>query len=147
VDRKKSDADDRINPGLFVVPKKPVLPKAKLISYSASGQVMIQSEFSDGLEERTKAYIAEFKPNGITELCLVRDLASSECRCEYIQRLIEQLAAASDEKTILSLKRYQATNQGTFKRSHRELKKIQKARAAEAARKPQLVKPKTAGGY
>jgi len=132
--------------GLFVVPKIPKPPLAKVVTYTASGQVVIQSEFSDQLEELTKGYIAEYKPRGISELCLVRDLASAQCRCEYTQRLIDQVGDRASEKTIAALRRYQASSRGMLKRSQKLLKQIQKARAAEEARKPQLVKPKTIAG-
>jgi hypothetical protein len=134
------------NSGLFVVPKVPQPPPAKVVTYTASGQVVIQSEFSDQLEELTKNYIEEYKPDGITELTLVRDLAVGVCRCEYTQRMLDQLGDRVDEKTQKALKRYQSSNRGMFKRSLKLLKEIQKTRAAEAARKPQLVKPRTIGG-
>jgi hypothetical protein len=133
------------NPGLFVVPKTAPAPMAKVVTYTASGQVVIQSEFSDQLEELTKTYIAEYGPCGITELTLVRDLAAAQCRCDYSQRLQEQLGAGADEKIVTTLTRYQSSNRGMFKRSLKLLKQIQKTRAAEAARKPKLVKPKTIG--
>ncbi len=138
------------NTGLFVVPKVPKRPPAKTVSYTASGQVLIQSEFSDQLEELTKAYIGEYKPDGITELTLVRDLAVAVCRCEYTQRLQDQLGSRIEEKTQKILKRYESSNRAMFKRSLKLLKQIQKARALEARtleslrnRRPQLVKPRT----
>lgn len=134
------------NPGLFVVPKIPQAPKAKVVTYSASGQVVIQSEFSDQLEELTKTYIAEYQPKGITELTLVRDLAVAVCRCEYTQKLQDQLGDRIEEKTQKILKRYQSSNSGMFKRSLKMLKQIQKSRAEEESQKIQLVKPRTIGG-
>ena len=134
------------NPGLFVVPKVPQPPPLKVVTYTASGQTVIQSEFSDQLEELTKAYIEQYKPDGITELTLVRDLAVAVCRCDYTQRMQDQLGNRIDEKTQKALKRYQSSNRGMFKRSLKLLKDIQKVRAQEAARKPQLVKPRTIAG-
>jgi len=129
--------------GLFVVPKVPKAPPVKVVSYTASGLVVIQSEFSDQLEELTKAYIAEYKPRGISELCIVRDLASSQCRCEYTRKMEQFITAAGNEKTITALRRYQKSNEATYKRSLKVLKQIQKVRAKEEAMKPRLVKPKT----
>ena len=134
------------NPGLFLIPKTPRALAGKVVSYSASGQVVIQSEFSDQLEVLTKAYIEEYQPRGITELTLVRDLATAQCRCEYTRVMLEQMGAAAAEKTTQALVRYQATNRTMFKRSLKLLKQIQKTRAEEAARRPQLVKPKKTGG-
>jgi len=134
------------NSGLFVVPKVARAPMAKVVTYTASGQVVIQSEFSDQLEELTKAYVAEYTPLGITELSLVRDLAAAQCRCEYTQRLQAQPGIGGNVKMMASLTRYQSSNRSMFNRSLKLLKQIQKARAAEAARKPQLIKPKTTGG-
>jgi hypothetical protein len=116
------------------------------VTYSATGQVLIQSEFSDQLEELTKAYIAEYTPRGITELTLVRDLATAQCRCDYTQRLLEQPGVSSNEKMLASLMRFQTSNRGMFNRSLKLLKQIQKEREKEAARKPRLVKPKITGG-
>ena len=118
----------------------------KVVTYAASGQTVIQSEFSDQLEEMTKNYIEQYKPDGITELTLVRDLAVAVCRCDYTQRMQDLLGSRIDEKTQKALKRYQSSNRGMFKRSLKLLKDIQKVRAQEAARRPQLVKPRTTAG-
>ena len=144
--KNESDLKQVKSSGLFVVPKVPKAPPAKLVTYSATGQVMIQSEFSDQLEELTKAYMAEYNPRGITELTLVRDLASAQCRCDYTQRLLEQPGVSANQKMLASLTRFQTTTRGIFNRSLKALKQIQKERAKEAARKPQLVKPKITGG-
>jgi hypothetical protein len=122
------------------------MPRAKIVSYTASGQVLIQSEFSEQLEELTRKYIAEFQPRGITELSIVRDLAAAECRIEYTQGLQNQPGIADNEKVLASLTRYQKSSRSMFKRSLRLLKQIQKKRALEDALKPQLVKPKITGG-
>jgi hypothetical protein len=146
VENREANSKQVKSAGLFVVPKVQKAPPAKVVTYTASGQVVIQSEFSDQLEELTKKYIAEYQPNGITELTLVRDLAVGLCRCEYTQKVQDQLGARIDETTQKALLRYQASNRGMFKRSLKLLKQIQKSRAAEAAKKPQLVKPRTIGG-
>ncbi len=129
-----------------MVPKVPQQPAAKVVTYTASGQVVIQSEFSDQLEELTNAYIAEYAPRGITELTLVRDLATAQCRCDYTQRLLEQPGVGGNEKMLASLTRFQTNNREMFKRSLKMLKQIQKERANESARTPRLVKPKITGG-
>jgi hypothetical protein len=146
VGKNESDRTQRKNSGLFVVPKVAKAPLAKVVTYSATGQVSIQSEFSDQLEELTNAYIAEYAPRGITELTLVRDLATAQCRCDYTQRLLEQPGVSGNEKMLASLTRFQTSNRGMFKRSLKMLKQIQKERANEAVRKPRLVKPKITGG-
>jgi hypothetical protein len=146
VGKIESDHKQVKSSGLFVVPKKAKAPAAKLVTYSATGQVMIQSEFSDQLEELTKAYIAEHTPSGITELTLVRDLASAQCRCDYTERLLQQPGVSANAKMMASLTRFQTTTRGIYKRSLKALKQIQKEREKEAARKPRLVKPKITGG-
>jgi hypothetical protein len=145
-------ADEQIDdksvgkPGLFLIRKAPRAPLGKVVSYTASGQVVIQSEFSDQLEALTKAYIEEYKPKGITELTLVRDLATAQCRCEYTRNLLEKLGVQANEKMTKTLTRYEASNRSLFKRTLRLLKEMHKTRAEEAARRPQLVKPKITGG-
>jgi hypothetical protein len=146
VGKNESNSIQRENPGLFVVPKVSKALPAKLVTYSATGQVLIQSEFSDRLEELTAAYIAEYTPRGITESTLVRDLATAQCRCDYTQRLLEQPGVSGNEKMLASLTRFQTSNRGMFKRSLKMLKQIQTERAKETARKPRLVKPKITGG-
>lgn len=117
-----------------------------MVTYSATGQVIIQSEFSDQLEVLTKAFIAEYTPRGITELTLVRDLAAAQCRCDYTERLLGQPGVSGNAKMLASLTRFQTSNRSMYKRSLKMLKQIQKERAKEAARKPQLVKPQIIGG-
>jgi hypothetical protein len=146
VGKNESDHTQRKSSGLFVVPKVPKAAPAKLVTYSATGQVLIQSEFSDQLEELTTAYIAEYTPRGIAEFTLVRDLATAQCRCDYTERLLEQHGVSGNEKMLASLTRFQTSNRGMFKRSLKMLKQIQKERAKEIARKPRLVKPKITGG-
>ncbi len=130
---------------LFVVPRIPPARQAKVVLHSESGHVVVQSEFSDQLEERTKAYINEYKPLGITELSLVRDLAAAECRCEYTQKLLDQMNSPGDEKLLASLTRYQEASRALFRQSLKLLRKVQKARSDSEARKPHLVRKRKAG--
>lgn len=131
---------------LFVVQKTSFVPKEKFKTYTAGGQTVIRSEFSDRLEQLTHAYMAEHKPGGPTEMSLVRDLAAAQCRSEYAVRLQSQPGVAANEKMMSTLKRYQSTNQSLFKRSLKMLMTIRKERQREAARKPYIVKPRITGG-
>jgi hypothetical protein len=134
------------NRGLFIVPKPaPQAAMPKLITHSATGQVMIRSEFSERLEALTSEYLAEYKPNGITEVTLVRDLAVAECRSEYALQLLAQPAVSGNEKMAATLDRYRTTNQVLFRRSLKALRSIQRTRQRQARRKPQLVKPRITG--
>jgi hypothetical protein len=133
--------------GLFIVPTVPHAPKEKLKTYTSNGQVIIRSEFSDRLEELTKAFFEEHSPKGATETALVRDLAAAQCRCEYAIRLQTTPGLEGNEKLMSTLRRYQSTNQTRFKRSLKMLKVIQKEHRREALRKLHVVKPKRAGEY
>ena len=134
------------NRGLFLVKRAaPNAARPELIMDSATGQMMIRSEFSERLEALTKRYLAEYKPNGITETTLVRDLASAECRSEYALQLLEQPGVSGNEKMMATLERYRTTNQAMFRRSLKALTSIQKTREREARRRPQLIKPRITG--
>jgi hypothetical protein len=147
IESARHSGGGRVNKGLFIVPKNPPAPKEELKTYVSSGRAIIRSEFSDRLEELTIMFTAEYMPGSATETGLVRDLAAAQCRCEYAMRLQQQPGVEVNEKMMATLKRYRSTNQGTFKRSLRLLKKIQKERLHELARKPRLVRPRRAGEY
>jgi hypothetical protein len=110
--------------------------------------VVIQSEFTDQLEALTNAYMEKFRPKTTTETILVKDIATTQCRCEYVARLQSRLGAAGNEKLLSTLLRYHSTNEKQGKRSLKTLLSIQKERRREEARRPQLVpkvNPQTVG--
>jgi hypothetical protein len=131
--------------GLFVVQKlPPPEPQFKVKTYTASGLTVIQSEFADQLEALTVQYFEQYKPAGMTETMLVRDLASSQTRADYAVRLQNQTGVKFDAKTLATLHRYRSTNESTYRRSLKMLKSIQKKRLAQEALRPRLIKPKIA---
>ncbi len=129
---------------LFVVPKAAPRAKEKFKTFTSGGMVVIQSEFTDQLEALTNEYMAQYRPANVTEKMLVKDLATTQCRCEYVIRLQTQPGIAGNPKLVDTLVRYHATNQRQHKRSLKMLQTVQKERQREAARKPHLVKKKKA---
>jgi hypothetical protein len=141
-------SEARPNKGLFVVPKKSLPPKEKIKTFTSCGMVVIQSEFTDQLEALTNSYMEKFRPANTTEKMLVKDIATTQCRCEYVLRLQSRLGAAGNEKLLSTLLRYHTTNEKQCKRSLKTLLSVQKERHREEARRPQLVrkvKPQTVG--
>jgi hypothetical protein len=117
------------NQGLFLVAS----PKERRAAASAAFEAL-RAKDTQALEDLTQELMRQYQPVGATETLLVQDMARYMRRKEYALSLQTQVG----EKGLPALERLHKTNDVSLSMAVNSLKKLQKVRAKEEARRPKL---------
>jgi hypothetical protein len=121
--------------GLFLVPRPPAsTPKPDVAELAAEQKKVIAALLAELTEE--------YQPDGPTEMAMVQTMAAARWRANYSVQLHARAERSLEWEKLLSLERYQAANEKSFRMALKTLRTLQKTRP-----RPKLVKRKITDGY